>query len=395
MPEEVVDAPVTLPESTTFDEYVASRMEAAQSETLAAVIEPDTVDSPESGQEPETTEPAPVTETTTAVAAEPAAPEPAAEPVTVEETQEQKEQREKKQGIPQARLDEVTKARREAERERDAVKTENERLAKELAEAKAKPATPEPVAAAVEKPVAPDNPALEDFGGDWEAYQVGLKKYHRETYPAYVEQLSDWKAEQRDIANKKKADEAAAATRKQAEDAARQQNEQSEAEVTTSWESQLQAAKDAHPDFEAKIATTPASAAMGRVLMHSENGGEIAYWLTQHPEEAKKIAEATGLGKTLPSAQFEKAVLKAAKELGKIDLAPAEVAAVAAPTATVVTQAPVVPALPVNPKPNTTKAPRPPSPVQERGAPTLKNPADAKSFEEYMAAREAQKTTRR
>lgn len=402
MADEVIEAPVTLPASTTFEEYEAARMPAHDG-VVAAVIEPDLVadaPNPESGQEPEATESAPVKESTTAVAAEPAAPEPAAEPVTVEETQEQKEQREKKQGIPQARLDEVTKARREAERERDAVKAENERLAKELAEAKTakppEPAKPEPVAAAADKPVAPETPALEDFGGDWDAYQVGLKKFNRETYPAYVEQLADWKAEQRDIANKKKADDTAAATRKQAEDAAKAKVDKAEAEAADDWKSRVQAVTDAHPDFLEKINATPASAAMVQAIQDLDNGPELAYWLAQRPEEAKRIAEATGLNKELTPPQFRKALAKAHAEFAKFDISeesPAEVA-VATP-APVVTQAPVAAALPVNPKPNTTKAPRPPSPVQERGAGPVKDPAKANSFEEYEAARMARLTATR
>lgn len=402
MADEALEAPVTLPESTTFDEYVASRMESAHDDFMAAVVEPDLVadaPNPESGQTPEPTEPAPVTESTTAVAAEPAAPEPAAEPVTVEETQEQKEQREKKQGIPQERFNEVTKARREAERERDAVKAENERLAKELAEAKTvkppEPAKPEPVAAAADKPVAPETPALEDFGGDWDAYQVGLKKFNRDTYPAYVEQLADWKAEQREIANKKKADDTAAATRKQAEDAARQDTEKAEADSAKDWNSRFQAVKDANPEFEQKLTTTPASAAMRQAILDMDDGPELAHWLTEHQDEAKRIFDLTGTDKPLPAPQFRKAVLKAAKEFAKIDFESTPVAepvAVAA-AATAVTSTP--PALPVNPKPNTTKAPRPPSPVQERGAAAAKDPAKATSFAEYEAARMAARTATR
>lgn len=403
MPEEVAEAPVTLPESTTFDEYVAARS-AHNNDLMAAVVEPDLVaeaPSPESGQTPEPTEPAPVEESTTAVAAEPAAPEPATEPVTVEETQEQKEQREKKQGIPQARLDEVTKARREAERDRDAKAAEVERLKQEVEALKAKPAeVAKPVEAVAEpetpKPVAPETPKLEDFGGDWDAYQVGLNKFNRETYPAYVEQLTDWKTEQRDIAKNKKAEETAAATRKQAEDAARAKVEQAEAEAQTDWKSRVQAVTDAHPDFLEKINATPASAAMVQAVQDMDNGPEFAYWLAQRPEEAKRIAEATGLGKELTPPQFRKALAKAHAEFAKFDTSeesqPAEVAA--APATTAVTPAPVS-ALPVNPKPNTTKAPRPPSPVQERGAAAVKDPAKATSFEEYEAARLAARTATR
>lgn len=403
MAEEVAEVPVTLPASTTFEEYVAARTPADDG-VVAAVVEPDLVaeaPSPESGQTPEPTESAPVTELPTAVEAPPASPEPVTEPVTVEETQEQKEQREKKQGIPQERFNEVTKARREAERDRDAKAAEIERLAKELADLKAKPpepAKPEPVAAEP-KPVAPETPALEDFGGDWDAYQVGLKKFNRDTYPAYVEQLADWKAEQRDIANKKKADETAAATRKQADDAARQETEKAEAESAKDWNSRFQAVKDANPDFEQKLTTTPASAAMRQAILDMDDGPELAHWLTEHQDEAKRIFDLTGTDKTLPAPQFRKAVLKAAKELAKIELAEpspaAEVAAVVAAPAPVVTPAPAVAALPVNPKPNSTKAPRPPSPVQERGAPASKDPSKANDFAEYEAARRAQTATRR
>ena len=128
--------------------------------------------------------------------------------------------------------------------------------------------------------------------------------------------------------------------------------------------------------------------------MDMDNGGEVAYWLTQHPEEAKKLADLTGLNKVLPLAQFRKAVLKAANEFAKIDLTPSTPAAETPPKVT----APAVPALPVNPKPNTTKAPRPPSPVNDRGGVTVKSTKDATTVEEYEAAwlaKQAAKTTRR
>ncbi len=319
-PEEVIDTPVTLPESTTFDEYVAQRLESAQREDFAAVVDPVVDADPNSGQTPEPTEPAPVTETPTAVATEPVAPEPAAEPVTVEETQEQKD---KKSGIPQSRLDEVTKARREAERERDAAKVENERLARELAEAKAKPPEapkPEPVVSEKPKPVAPEPPTLESVENDWEKFQAATKEYYKVTYPAYTEELTEWKQEQREVASQKKAADEAAAKRKQADDAAKKTADDAELEATKSWDSQIQALKDAHPDFETKLGKVPANTAMGRAIQDMDDGPQVAYWLTEHPEEAKRIFEATGSDTSkLVDPQFRKAVIKAAREFAKID----------------------------------------------------------------------------
>lgn len=403
MAEEVLnDAPVSLPESTTYEEYVAQRMEAAHRDDLAAVLEPDAVadESPDSGQDPEVTESAPVEELKPAAETP---PEPVPESGTGKETQEQQEQREKNKGIPQERLDEVTKARREAERERDAERAEKDRLARELAELKAKPAeTPKPADEPVTqaepekpKPVAPDTPALEDFDADWDKYQAALKKYNKETYPAYVEELADWKADQRENATKKKADEAAAATRKQAEDAAQKTAREAEIEADNSWKSQIQAAKDSHPDFLEKVNAAPASAAMVQAIQDMDGGAEFAYWLAGQPEEAKRITALTGADKPMAGPQFRKAVAKAHLEFSKLDTKIPPAAAPAAEPAKPAAEVPVVSALPVNPKPNSTKAPRPPNPVTERGAQGVKNPKAAQTLEEYEEARRAQQPTRR
>lgn len=393
----VTEVPASAPEMT-FEEYTAKREAASKPDPAADIVRENVVDavSPDAGREPEPAEPAPAKETTAAVAE--TQPEPATEPAPVGETQEQQAQREKKSGIPQARLDEVTKFRREAERERDAAKTESERLAKELADLKAKPPEvkqPEPVAAAVEpekpKPAPPKSPTIEAYDSDWEKFQAAQVAYNEVTYPAYVEELADWKADKREIANKKKADDAAAATRKQAEDSEKADIAAAEKVHRDSWDSQYQAVVKADPDFEQRIKTTAASGAMVQAVQDMDGGPELANWLTKHPDEAKRIFDLTGGVKRLTQPEFRRAVAKAHVEFSKLDMSDS---APAADTPAAV--APAVPALPVNPKPNSTKAPRPPSPVNERSSPSVSDPKKAQSFEEYTAAREPQlKTTRR
>lgn len=91
------------------------------------------------------------------------------------------------------------------------------------------------------------------------------------TYEEYVEALTDWKLEQRD------------ALRKQA-DAQDSQRATVQAQVT--------AARARHDDYDQvvndQVSITPA---MAEVMVSSENGAEIAYFLGSHPDEAARISK--------------------------------------------------------------------------------------------------------
>lgn len=413
-----IEAAETLPEDTTFDAYVAKRMEEAQNDFAA---EPDDLgESLSSDPEPEPAESAPVPEVTEEKKPAAETPEPVTEPGPVD-NQEEKEKEGKKQGIPQSRLDEVTKARREAERERDAEKTAREKAERELAELKAgKPAeqpkpeaeTPAPTDAApaeAPKPVAPERPTLEALGGDWNEYEKALVKFDKETYPEYVEKLTDWKQEQREVA-KQKADTEKAKTAKQAsEEATRKAATDAE---KAEWDTRINTARQKHPDYDAVISQEHSgepvnSPAMEAAIRGYEDAGEIIYYLASHPEESRRIAAITPHQDGLPNIKIQQLLATAHREFGKIQEKIAQTRktetpgpATPKPAPTTSEAAPVVPPVPKppeNPKPATSRAPRPPSPVAENAGTGIKDPKDAAAsgdFEAYEARRRAQ-TTRR
>lgn len=370
VPDNTVDAPNPQAE---YESYVARR----QAETTPADTDP-TDDTPEPEPEPAASEPAtPAAEVTP----QPEASAPASEPGT--ETQEEKVEREKKAGIPQSRFDEVTRLRREAERDRDAEREKATRLERELAELKAKPAEPvkavetTPAPTEVPKPVLPDPPTLEDKDGDWDAYQAATKEYFTKTLPEFQEKLTDWKADQRDLAKAKAAKDREEADAKAKTDAAAKTAREAEELFAKSWNERFEQVKTAHPDIQEKINKTPGSAAMISAMQDSDNGTDLLVWLTDHPDEAKRIGELTGLGKTLNPPEMRRAIAKAHLEFAKIDLgaapsppAPPDTPPVAPPAAA----QPSAP--PVNPKPAVSRAPKPPAVLIERSNGT-KNPKDA------------------
>lgn len=397
----VIEAPIT-PE-TSFEDYVAQRTEASAAQVFAAEVE-EVAEAPNPPETPVESAPAEIIKEATpeTPAATVIPSEPATAPAIVEETQEQKEQREKNKGIPQSRLDEVTKARREAERALESEKTAREKAERELAEIKAKPVEIKPPVVEPEKskPIAPDPPTLEgDASGDWDKFQKLTAEYNKVKYPAYVEELSDWKADQRDIAIKEKAEADTAAKRTEADNKAKAEVEKVTEEAAKTWNSQVQTVIEEHPDYNEKTSKVPASNAMLKAISVAfENGPDFAYWLADRPEEAKRIAGLTGLGKQLIGNDFEKAVATAIREFDKLGYGTTPIEPETPVTPEVpaaVAPVPVVP--PVNPKPASTKAPRPPSPVNDRGNPGPQDPKAAQTMEEYEAARlpQLKRATRR
>lgn len=91
------------------------------------------------------------------------------------------------------------------------------------------------------------------------------------TYEEYVEALTDWKLEQRDV------------LRQQADAQASQR-----ATVIT----QVTAARARHEDYDQVVTDqVPISPAMAEVMVASEHGAEVAYYLGSNPEEAARIAK--------------------------------------------------------------------------------------------------------
>src|SRR5690349_4099310 len=113
MPQEVVDQPVVdAPAPEDFDTYVARREEELARSAEPAQEDEDAIDIPSEEPGPAASEPA-TSETPAAVEKQP-------EPAAASEPAKDNQEPEVKGAIPQSRLDEVTKARREAERKLEA-----------------------------------------------------------------------------------------------------------------------------------------------------------------------------------------------------------------------------------------------------------------------------------
>ncbi len=116
-------------------------------------------------------------------------------------------------------------------------------------------------------------------------------------YDAYVEALADWKTDQ-------KLDQRIAMEHKALE---RYQQQQQDENLTRTFQERAKAAASKYADF-AEIAFSedvPVSDAMRSVILDSESGPDLAYWLGSNPKEAERIAQ-------LPP-------IAAARELGRLE----------------------------------------------------------------------------
>lgn len=126
-----------------------------------------------------------------------------------------------------------------------------------------------------------------------------------EDYESYLEALVDWKAEQKVAASEQLRE--------------RQSREQ---QRVMAFQEQASKAREQFPDFDAVVfnPALPISEPMQAVILDSDQGAALAYYLGQHPADAARIAK-------LPP-------LAAARELGRIE------AMLAAPQTRKVTNAP-------------------------------------------------------
>ena len=182
-------------------------------------------------------------------------PESAEQSETQEVETNEAESEEEKPRKPTAkdRIDELTRLRREAERDAEYWK----------AKALQAPQTKE---APAEQPAANTKP-------DPEKYEAG------EFDPRYIEDLADWKAEQ--VVERR---------------LAKLSEENQRRESDRDWQSRVSRASETMPDFEEKVilgaqreawACTPE---MATALRASDKGPEIAYHLASDPAEASRIA---------------------------------------------------------------------------------------------------------
>ena len=170
---------------------------------------------------------------------------------TVETIEAESEEDKPRKPTAKDRIDELTRLRREAERDAEYWK------AKALQPAQEPKPAPQPAAT---KP-------------DPEKYEAG------EFDPKYIEDLTDWKAEQ--VVDRKLGQ-------------LEQRNRQQDSE--RSWQSRVEKASETMPDFEEKVLVGGqrgdwvCTSEMADALRASDKGPEIAYHLASDPAEASRIA---------------------------------------------------------------------------------------------------------
>lgn len=142
----------------------------------------------------------------------------------------------------QARIDEITKARRQAERERDYYRD---------------------LATKQEQVTTSQKPRLEDFDYDTERYQ---------------EALVDWKVEER-------------LSRSKIEESTRE-SRQAEMQVEVGFKTRENAFRTEYPDYDAVAynPNNPVTPVMAKAIKQDDNGAVVAYFLGKNPDVAFRIA---------------------------------------------------------------------------------------------------------
>jgi hypothetical protein len=182
-----------------------------------------------------------------------------------------------------------------------------------------------------------------------------------DTYDAYVEALTEWKADERVSKKLAERDESSA---KSETERARQSN----------WAKSVEAAKAKYSDYDSVLSQSEVNVAshVTDLLLDSEQGAELAYFLDRNPDIADKL-----------NGMSEK---QAAREIGRIE---ARLSAEAPAPVDESTQSAAPPPPPQAAKPKTSAAPapaRPVTPVGRSGSP----PLEKMGMEEYVEARRKQ-----
>lgn len=250
-------------------------------------------------------------------------PSPVIPPDETKPIEEEAKPREK--DAVQRRIDELTKKRREAERERDFERQKREELE----------ATLETTKKAVPLP---GKPQIVDY----------------ETELEYLEALTDWKIEQKLVISKEK----------DAKTSQEMLERRAVEEAYNILDDRLDKGREKYADFDTLVLSESLSIsdAMVNTLLYSNIAEDVLYYLGQHPDEAAII--------------FDMPAIQVARELGKIEAKLEK--------AVVVPVQQVTPPVPVSKK--ITNAPAPITPIRTTGV-VEKRPEDM-SFKEYRAWRE-------
>lgn len=325
-----VDAAPTPPETIadlaktgTAAEYRAARQGKSVAEVVAA-RPPEGEDLPPTIPEPPPTEPAIV---------EPIAAAPDASAAAKTLATHKKGLEGRKQSI-QAEIDALTRAKHDTKRETDAARQELDALRRDLAAVKAQQGAPP---TQVTEPAGDPEPLPDQF----------------DTYEKYVKAQARWEARQEYATLRAHDQQIAQETHAQA----------AEREVLQAYAAKQVEARTRYADYDAVIQAggdLPVTPSMKAVLVGSDRGADLTYYLCQHPDEAQHIA-------TLPP-------LRQVYELGKIEARFATVPAGPAATLPQSTAAP--PIKPVGSAPTTASA-------------TLSGAAAAGDMKRYRQLREA------
>mgnify|MGYP001567158277 CR=1 FL=1 len=289
--------------------------------------------------EPAKDEPAPVEPTAVDAKADEPAPEG--------ETEPEKAERHKRKD-PQKRIDQAIARQRQAEVSLKTALAERQAAIDARAVLEARLAAIEAKVTPSLEPVAP-TPAAETV----------LTPENFETYEAYIDALVQQRTE--------KAIETRLATER--ERLARETADRATSDALAQHQTRFERAKATHDDFEAVVGQDIAlSAPMRDVIVASEEGPEMAYYLGTHPDEAARIA-------ALPPGP-------ALVEMGKL-----AVRVVAAAPAPVQASGPAPTVPPV------TRVPAPIRPVGT-GASASSVPLDALPLADFVARRNAEDRAR-
>ena len=190
----------------------------------------------------------------------------------------------------QERIDELTNARREAERREQALREEFEAFKSEFKTNK----NPEPTKVEADEGPKPDD-LLED----------GTEKYpNGEFDPQYHADRVKFL-----FRKEKEADEAL-----RAQEAEQRQAAEAQLQLQTEWNSKLEPARERYPDFQDKAETLVNSFSdlnpvygeyLSSTIMSMEFGPDVLYYLANNPDEARKIVNSGAAKATVALGRLE------------------------------------------------------------------------------------------
>lgn len=220
----------------------------------------------------------------TEVIEEPTEAEPSEESEQIEDSEPSPEPP-KKENKVQARIDEITRARRQAEAEAEywrKVATEKQ------------PIAPEPARQEILPPNFPAKPTVDQF----------------EDYDTYVEALGEWSAE-RTIAKR---------------EYARQQQQQQEAQQTArqTYAQRVEAAKAKYADWDEVVAVNDVHVTNVTLeaILESEQGPDISYYLLSNPQEADRLNKMSQIQQLKEIGKLETKMSQTAAPVKRVSQAP-------------------------------------------------------------------------